>query len=439
MLRSPLDTIMRRRLDLNWDEPLDRRTITAYQLARLRETVEYARKRCPFYRAKLAAVKTEALTAEAALPLVPFTDEEELRQRGPDMLCVSQDEVARIITMQSSGTTGPAKRLFFAESDLAHTLEFFHLGMTPLVSPGERVLILLPGESPDSTGDLLSRALTGMEVDSRIYGLIGDPARAAKEIFGERYDAIVGFPVQILALARCCEEDISPQVRSVLLCSDYIPGMVEDILSRTWQCEVFSHYGTVETGLGGGVECEPASGCHLREADLLFEVVSPESGAPLPPGEWGEIVFTTLSRRAMPLIRYRTGDYGRLLPGTCGCGSQVRRLDKVRGRINQIRRLENGQTITIAELDETLLGVAGLLDYRVELHRIQNRDRLALTMTVMAGRQDSVLQDAASLLKGIARLEDIDVSLAIDPTGTICRGKRIIQDKRGTDHHEKAH
>ncbi len=98
-------------------------------------------------------------------------------------------------------------------------------------------------------------------------------------------------------------------------------------------CEVFAHSGLTETGFGGGVECGAHQGYHLREADLFVEIVDPGTGRPLPDGEPGEIVVSTLCRLAMPLIRYRTGDLGHLLPGPCVCGSPFRRLGAVAGRI----------------------------------------------------------------------------------------------------------
>jgi phenylacetate-coenzyme A ligase PaaK-like adenylate-forming protein len=95
---------------------------------------------------------------------------------------------------------------------------------------------------------------------------------------------------------------------------------------------VYEHYGMTEMGLGGAMACEKRDGYHPREADLLFEIIDPCTGEVLPEGEYGEIVFTTLTRQAMPFIRYRTGDFSRWLPGLCGCGSILKRLDKVGDR-----------------------------------------------------------------------------------------------------------
>jgi phenylacetate-coenzyme A ligase PaaK-like adenylate-forming protein len=78
--------------------------------------------------------------------------------------------------------------------------------------------------------------------------------------------------------------------------------------------------------------CGERVGYHPREADILFEIIDPDTGEVMPEGEYGEIVFTTLTREAMPFIRYRTGDRSRWLPGPCPCGSVLKRLDKVGDR-----------------------------------------------------------------------------------------------------------
>ncbi|MBU1234776.1 MAG: phenylacetate--CoA ligase family protein, partial [Proteobacteria bacterium] len=235
-----------------------------------------------------------------------------------------------------------------------------------------------------------------------------------------------------LSRTQAAQAGTAGQLKSVLLCSDYIPQTVCDELSARWQCRVFSHYGTVETGLGGGVECEGLCGCHLREADLLFEVIRPKTDVVLAAGEWGEIVCSTLSRRGMPLIRYRTGDYGRLLSGPCVCGSHIARLDKVRGRISQVLQLDNGHAISMDMLDETLLSLPGVLDFQAVLQKEENgRDRLSIQLALIPESKNHVVKHAAVLLKEIAQLENIRVSLEENSTGRINKGKRIIEDQRG--------
>ena len=154
-------------------------------------------------------------------------------------------------------------------------------------------------------------------------------------------------------------------------------------------CDIFEHYGSTEMGLGGGVDCHAHAGYHLREADLHFEIVSPATGDRLDDGQLGEVVFTTLDRVGMPLIRYRTGDMARIMPGRCACGSPLRRMERVRNRVDSRVALGPEGSITIAELDEALFAIPGVNDFaavlvkgrpnelQVRYTRPRPRDRIA--------------------------------------------------------------
>ena len=430
MMTTPLESLHRRSMGLDSGEPLTRAAITKYQEKRLVQLVDYCRNHSPWYRQKLAG--TGAVEGLKDLSSLPLTSEEELRHHGPSMLCVSQDDVVRIVTLPSSGTTGAPKRMFFTEEDLERTLDFFHQGMQALVDPGQKAAILLPGVTPDATGHLLEQALARMAVTSHILGLVDDPLQTARQIAGIRPDVLVGFPIQILAIARMAAAYAIPlgAIRSVLLCSDYIPASLSVRLSELLRCRIFSHYGTVETGLGGGVDCEAHCGCHLRETDLLFEIIDPKTAASLPVGEWGEIVFSTLARTGMPLIRYRTGDYGRLLVGPCPCGSRIRRMDKVLGRINQIRTLQNGEQLALHSLDEILFAIPGLLDFQATLTTEDKQDALQLRLVTIPGNENEVLRMAA---EGMARSQPskgLRHSLTVNSASRIHRSKRTLEDKR---------
>jgi phenylacetate-coenzyme A ligase PaaK-like adenylate-forming protein len=428
---TPLETLIGKSIGRT-GLPLSRPVIERYQGNRLCSLIDFCQEHSSFYRRKFAAAGISTITGMDDLTRLPLTSEAELRSHGLEMVCVSQDEVARIITIHSSGTTGIPKRLFFTEKDLERTLDFFHQGMQSLVEPGQRVAVLLPGATPDSTGHLLAQALQRMQVPSDILGLVDDPEQAALQLSRIRPDVLVGFPVQILAVARMAAALAIPlgSIRSVLLCSDYIPESLCVKLAGLLACEIFTHYGTVETGLGGGVDCDAHCGVHLREADLLVEIIDPSTTKPLADGEWGEIIFTTLTRTGMPLIRYRTGDLGRLLPGSCPCGSQIRRLDKVLGRINQVRTLRNGNRLALHTLDELLFPVSGLLDFRAVLAMEGQHDKLLIHLAATPGSEGAVLHQVTSALANFQPCQGLDVVLDIDSTSKIHRTKRSLEDKR---------
>lgn len=368
MRRCPLDIWTARRLGLN-NAPLGRADLERYQGEALARLLAHCTKHAPLYRRKWAQIDTTALRTTEDLQRLPCTSEDELRHHGADMLCVSQDAIARIVTLRSSGSTGPAKRLFFTEEDLERTRDFFHHGMLHLVEPGQSVAILLPGERPDSTGALLAEALERIPACSRNFGLVEDLEHSAGLVAAWQPEVLVGFPVQILALTRMARYARTPltSLKSVLLCSDYIPESVVTALVREQGCAVFSHYGSVESGLGAAVDCSAHCGMHVRESDLIIEIVD---GAlrRQQPGQWGEILITTLTRSGMPLVRYRSGDRGRLLPGRCACGSELVRLDRVRGRIRSPLIRGDAGSLGLPELDEALFSLPDLLDYKTALH-----------------------------------------------------------------------
>jgi phenylacetate-coenzyme A ligase PaaK-like adenylate-forming protein len=383
-----------------------------YQLRRLSEIINYARRNTPFYRLHLASLPAAPLSALSDIIRIAFTTPSDLANDPFGFLAVRQDDIARIVTLRTSGSTGEAKRLFFTEGDLELTVDFFHHGMSTFVRPGQRVAVLLPGEKPDSVGDLLVRGLRRMDVRALVYGPVTDPIHAAEAVASFGAHCLVGIPTQVLAVARSRTGAAigKSSIKSVLLSTDYVPRAIAKTLEEVWGCQVFNHYGMTEMGLGGGVECEALDGYHLREADLYFEVVDHETGEPCSDGMIGEVVFTTLTRRGMPLIRYRTGDIARIIHQPCPCGSVLRRMDRVRGRWDGAVRLGPDCTLTLSEIDEALFRLPGLLDYRATVSK--GRDgRFRLHIDVHRAEDGSltdrevlqILNEVEAIRKGIAR------------------------------------
>lgn len=410
---TPLDGWVREKISISCDmvgtEFIE--ALEDYQLRKINETIEYASRNAPFYRRWLSILPTEPLTALSDIARIPFTIPSDIAHDPFHLLAVRQDDVAQIVTLRTSGSTGEAKRLFFTEEDLELTTDFFHRGMATLVRPGQKVAILLPGAMLDSVGNLLMRGLRRMDVQALVYGPVADPFDAARAIGSFGAHCLVGIPTQVLAVAHSWVGTAIGKgcIESVLLSTDYVPRAIAKTLEDVWGCRVFNHYGMTEMGLGGGVECEALDGYHLREADLYFEIVDHETGEVCPDGAVGEVVFTTLTRRGMPLIRYRTGDIARIVPEPCPCGSALRRMERVRGRWDDILRLCPEYTLMLSDMDEVLFRLPGLLDYRVMVSK--GRDgRFQLHIDVHRAEGGSttdqeviqILSELDAIQKGIA-------------------------------------
>jgi phenylacetate-coenzyme A ligase PaaK-like adenylate-forming protein len=383
---TPLEIWIRGRIGLAPGVPLTPNVVRGYQWLRLQETLEHAARNSLYYQGTLTGRLPVATWSE--FTSLPFTTAEDIAADPLEFLCISQAEVARVVTLLSSGTSGPPKRLYFESQDLVRTVDFFRCGMSTMVEEGQRVLILLPGGLPGSVGELLTQGLARMNAEGIVHGPIQEPKDALDDILHHRPECLVGIPVQVLALARHpeCRRIPRGSIRSVLLSTDYVPNSIVAELEQVFGCAVFQHYGMTEMGYGGGVECDAHDGYHLREADLFVEVIDPITGNLQPDGAVGEVVFTTLTRNAMPLIRYRTGDLARLIPVACPCGSSLRRLGKVRGRVAGEVRIGSSMSLSMADFDEAIFSIPGVLNFQVEVVAADGCHRLCTTVYCDPGR-----------------------------------------------------
>jgi phenylacetate-CoA ligase len=222
----------------------------------------------------------------------------------------------------------------------------------------------------------------------------------------------------------------------VLLTADYIPSAIVDAIESAWNCKVYCHYGMTEMGWGGGVECDARDGYHLREADLFIEIVDPETGRLLPDGERGEIVVTTLTRVGMPLIRYRTGDISRFHTSPCACGTVLKRLNRITGRLNDGDCMVSGMPLTLPILDEALFALPGVVDFKADLTSCQDRDCLTLTLSLSPEADpDAVAAASREKLSAIPATHRTQIAIELQQprtSGILTSGnqKRTLLDHR---------
>ena len=359
---ATLDSWMAARMGLL--APLKRAAVAEWQIARLNETIAYARAASPFYRGRRDWPDTPLASLDEVARL-PFTTAADLAADDPPLVAQSQSAVARVVTLETSGTSGRPKRLHFTAEDQEATVDFFHHGMALLARPGDRVAIAFPGGRAGGVAAGLAVALRRLGANPLAAPAPFDPAALAAWLREQRPDVVAGPPVPLLAAARIAAHGGGApiRVRAALLRSDHVAASLARGLADAWGTEVFRHWGMTETGFGGAVDCGFHRGCHLREDELLVEVVDPATGVPTPAGALGEVVVSTLRRRATPLLRYRTGDLARLVESPCACGSALRRLDGFAGRVGAGVALASGGELALPRLDEALFAVDGVCDF----------------------------------------------------------------------------
>lgn len=392
---------------------LTRNCIDDYTLRYLNQTLAHCRNNSPFYH-----YLPEHLDSLEGMAAIPTMNADDLTKHNRELVLVSQSEIQRVVTDQTSGTTAAAKRLFYTAEDQSRTVDHFVCGLSEMVAPGDRTLICMPSEQPGSLGDLIARAITRLGATPTIFGIGKTFAELLRTVKINHINTVVAMPIPMVSFGRYANalgEDI--RFKNILLGADAATTTIGSTLTDLFNCGVYPHYGSREMGLSGATSCPAHEDMHLRENDLYVEILDP-FGNLLPDGVEGEIVFTTLRRRAMPLVRYRTGDLGRINPTPCPCGSVVK-------RIGSIRRLSSFP-VTMSRLDDLLFQLPSILDYRADLDGDQLTLRIVCTAPIT---EDTVRHCLSSCYSGTLKIhvEPFD----IQKSAPLYVGKRHLSIKTG--------
>ena len=360
-MKSPLENMIIRETGA-----MERESIDKYKVEKIKETINYAKENSKFYKERLKEINTANINTLKDFISVPFTYPQELAESANNFLCVPQKYVSRIVTLKTSGTTSIfGKRIFFTDKDLNLTVNFFYEGFKAMLNASDRVMIMMPGETYGSVGNIIKKSLDLLNVKSFVYGVLKDCDDAGKFIENNSINSIVALPMQVMYLSKIKEGIFKSSIEKLMLSADYTPEVLIKRFKEKYNIKVFTHYGLTETGYGCGVECECLNGYHIRENDIYLEIIDPVSSQALQDDSIGEIVITTFNREAMPLIRYRTGDYGSYKSKRCQCGTFLKTLERSKGRIDN-KILINNRYIHISELDEFFFRYEPVLDYSLK-------------------------------------------------------------------------
>jgi len=364
-------------------ECMPRADLEQLQVERLQATLFRARQNVAFYRDALSEdkVSIEDVKSKDDLRLLPFTGKDDLKANYPyAMFAVPLHDVVRIHS--TSGTTGKPVVVGHTRNDLAH--------WPSLVS---RVLASVDVDQRDFVQVCFhygqASAAMGFHYAAEKLGACVIPAsgesasRQAMIMRDYRTSVLVTTPSYALHLASALEElgiSLSElNLRAGVLGAEPWSEKMRGEIERRLGIRAIDNYGLTElTGPGVAFECEKRNGLHVNEDHFIVEVVDPRTLEPVKPGEQGELVFTSLTREAFPLIRYRTGDIASVDPSPCPCGRTGARVSRLQGRTDDMMIVE-GVNIFPSQVEECILGVEGLRPhYQIVLDRKDGKDTVAI-------------------------------------------------------------
>ena len=423
-------------------EPIERAShseLRALQLERLKWSLAHAYDNVPHYREKFdaAGVKPSDVTSLADLARFPFTTKADLRDTYPfGMFAVPRSQVARIHA--SSGTTGKPTVVGYTARDVDTWASVMARSIRAAGGRAGDIVHVAYGYGLFTGG--LGAHYGAEKLGCTVIPMSGGMTeRQVQLIFDFKPDIIMVTPSYMLAIAEEMEKQgRDPKSASIRIgifgAEPWTPAM-RDAIEAQCDMDAIDIYGLSEViGPGVGQECiETKDGLTVWEDHFYPEVVDPLSGEVLPEGEKGELVFTSLTKEALPIVRYRTRDLTRLLPPTA---RSMRRIEKITGRSDDMLIIR-GVNLFPTQIEELILRVPALAPhYQLEVTRPSSLDEVTVNVerAIGAGQADGAAAGArlANLVKSLI---GVSVQVIVAPPGSVERSvgkaKRVV-DRRPT-------
>ncbi|MDR3077381.1 MAG: phenylacetate--CoA ligase [Planctomycetota bacterium] len=357
-------------------EAMSRDQLAALQLSRLRETARRACENNAGYRERFrqAGVGPEDIRDLSDLARLPVIDKEVFRLSYPaGLLCGDMREIREM--HMSSGSTGTPIAMLYTREDLEQWAE--------CMARCYRMAGCRPGDPVQITPSFgLFNGGFGMYHGARRAGLFIIPTgagntarqiRLARDFHTRALGGVVSYGIRILEELLRLGESLPDLGIGIFGAETFSQGMKEK-LAAGLGVEVFDIYGMTETGGVGtlGQDCREHAGIHVWEDHYIVEVLDPASRKPVPDGKAGELYVTSLTRLAMPVIRFRTGDLTRVLSrGTCACGRTHLRLEPISGRADDMLIIK-GINFFPSQVEQALMEIPGVLpNYQIIIRDVQ--------------------------------------------------------------------
>lgn len=340
-------------------ETMSREDLEALQLERLQALVKRVYQKIPFYKESFdkAGINPEDIKSLADLTKLPFTVKQDMRDAYPfGLFAVPRKDVVRVHC--SSGTTGTATVVGYTQKDLENWGDCFARALYGAGCGPDSTLQIAYGYGLFTGG--LGAHNGGERAGCTVLPMsTGNTKRQVRLMKDFNVDCLCCTPSYALNIAEVAQEEgydihefpIHAGILGAEPCSEATRAEIEQKMG----IQVYDIYGLSEVmGPGVACECEKQHGLHVCEDQFIIEILDPKTLQPVPDGEWGEVVFTTLCKECSPLVRYRTRDISRILVGECECGRTFRRMDRIAGRTDDMMILR-GVNVFPSQIEEEIV------------------------------------------------------------------------------------
>ena len=351
------------------------------QLEAITKELATLKERSPFYAKRFEGIDLGDIKTQEDFEKLPFTDKGDLREAYPlGLAAVPQEKIVRIHS--SSGTTGTPVIIPYTKKDVEDwAIQFARCYEYAGVTPSDRVQIT-PGYGLWTAG-------IGFQAGCELLGAMAipmGPGNTEKQLqFMVDMESTVFTATASYALL-IAEEVEKRGIKDKIKLKKLITGSErsgEKIRQRIIDAlgvEYYDIYGLTEVyGPGIGISCQHGHEMHVWSDYVYLEIINPETGETVPDGEWGEIVLTTLQKEGAPLIRFRTHDLSRIIPGECPCGhNEHPRIDTLTGRSDDMMKI-HGVNVFPAQIEELLQEFPELSsEYQIRISHLDGRDTMRI-------------------------------------------------------------
>ena len=346
-------------------ECIDNDKLRELQLERLKKVVKRVYENVEFYRKKLdkAGVKPEDIKSLEDIRYIPFTTKQEMREVYPfNLFAVPLDEVIEIHT--TSGTTGKPVVAGYTKEDIEIWSEVMARCLTMMGVNNKDIIQIAYGYGLFTGG--LGFHYGAQKIGATVVPASAGNTRRQVELMKDFGSTVLACtPSYALYIAEYAKEELGVDPTTFKLrvgsfgAEMWTEEMRKEIEARLG-LKAYNVYGLTEIiGPGVGHECVYQNGIHIWEDHFLIEIIDPETGEPLPEGEEGELVITTLTKHAMPVLRFRTRDLTKIIKGDCDCGRTMVRIERIKGRTDDMIKIR-GVMVFPYQIEQAILEVQGV-------------------------------------------------------------------------------